>query len=138
MSIGTIKGFCQLKSLDYVFIGYDKSSDPEGYAKIEKSILDAPFLRIIDIAVDRSSFLVLPPEGNALIDIRDMNSVRSWFECTDLGVVLLPPGLDAAKQFLEAGIRLSRKGGYNPVIRNMVIINSLRKGEFDDRFLFAK
>lgn len=27
MSIGTIKGFCQLKSLYHVFIGYDKDSD---------------------------------------------------------------------------------------------------------------
>ena len=31
-----------------------------------------------------------------------------------------------------------RKGGYDWVTRNMVILDSLKKGEFDDSFLFQE
>lgn len=133
-----IKGFCKLKSLDNVFIGYDKTSDPEGYNKIALDSLHATFLPIMDVAVDNSGFLVLSPDGKALLDVQNLDSVSNYFMCTVSGDVILPPNISSLDKMILSGKRLSRKGGYNHIIRNMVIMNSLRLGEFNDDFLFQK
>lgn len=133
--MSTIKGYCKLKSLEDVFIAHDKDLDPEGYAKIEREILDVP-IRILDIAVDGNGFLAVAPNGVTGIDVRDMKAVDRWFECEDWGFVLIPPGLDFAKKMLEASKRIGRKGGYNDLIRRMVVMSSLHYGKFNDDFLF--
>lgn len=134
--LGDIKGFCYLKSIEGVFIGYDKQADPEGYAEIVKDLQNAPYLRIIDIGCD-DSLLVLDPKGRCLCDVRDKNSIGSWFACSDCAGVLLPPGLNFFERLVESNKRLTRVGGYGDIIRKMVIMTSLHYGKFTDDFLFA-
>ena len=60
--IGDIKGYCVLRSTDHVM----------GYAGDLKELQFPHCLRIIDIAVNNSGFLVLNPQGTALADVRDI------------------------------------------------------------------
>lgn len=135
--VGDLKGYCLLKSLDDVFIAYDKDSNPEVYEDIKKRVSESP-LRIMDIGVNNSGFLCIEPLARCLVDIRSMDSVSSHFFCESQGDVLLPPGLDIIKKSAEFIKRMSRKGGYGDIVRKMVIFNSLRVGKFDDEFLFSK
>lgn len=135
--VGEIKGYCLLKSIDNVFIGMNKAWYPKEYAEIEQLLLTNP-VRIIDIGVDNSGFLVLEPKARCICDVRNMDDVQSHFLCDQVGDVLIPPGLSELDKMLEMNKRTMRKGGYNDILRRMVVINSLRKNKFDDDFLFAK
>lgn len=136
--IGDIKGFCKLCSLDNVFIGFNQQADPKTYAEIQKDLREALFLRVIDIGVDNSGLLLLDNKNRCIVDVRDMKSVAAFFRCGMIGDVVLPPDLSLMAQMAEYTRRITRKGGYNYLVRNMVIMNSLSKNSFDDRFLFQK
>ena len=134
--LGGIKGYCSLKSLEGVFIGYDRNANPNVYAEIERLLLEAPFLRIVDIGCD-GSLLVVDPTGICICDIRERTSVMSMFECEDFGGVLLPPGLSFLEKMVESEKRIGRAGGYSDTVRKMVVMVSLHKGKLTDEFLFA-
>lgn len=134
--IGDIKGYCILKSLDDVFVGWDRNSDPKGYEAICQRSVGTP-LRILDVAVDNSGFLALDPQAVCLLDIRSMDSVSAHFLCGQYGDYLVPPGLDIQGRMAYALRCMTRKGGYNDILRRMVIAASLHSGEFDDRFLWT-
>lgn len=123
--IGDIKGYCTLKSINTV----------TGYAFNPEELLKAPFLRIFDIAVNNDGFMVLNPQGTALAVV-DMPDVDRYFLCDDVAGVLIPKGLYFMQQLVEVAKRQSRKGGYNEIIRRMVIGASLHAGKFNDDFLF--
>ena len=135
--IGEVKGYCLLKSTEHCFIGYNEKSDPAGYREIKESLVGRP-LRIVDVAVDNSGFLVLAPNGRALVDVRSMDDVDRHFLCDELADVLIPCGLSPQEKMMESMRRMNRKGGYNELLRKMVIVASLQKKEFNDDFLFAK
>lgn len=135
--IGDIKGYCLLKSIDRCFIGYREAENPVVYSEIKMSLTRYP-LRIVDVAVDDSGFLVLEPGGRALVDVRSMDDVDRYFLCDEFGGVLLPRGLSTKEKIVQSMRRLNRKGGYNDLLRKMVIAASLQKNEFNDDFLFAK
>jgi hypothetical protein len=67
-----------------------------------------------------------------------MDDVEMWFECRVRGDVVLPKTDDGMQLMVEMGKRLCRKGGYNRILKGMVILNSLRVGEFNDDFLFKR
>lgn len=135
--IGEVKGYCLLKSTEHCFIGYSETFDPAGYREIKESLVGRP-LRIVDVAVDNSGFLVLAPNGRALVDVRSMDDVDRHFLCDELFGVLLPCGLSPQEKKVQYIRRIIRKGGYNDLLRKMVIVASLQKKEFNDEFLFAK
>lgn len=135
--IGDIKGYCLLKSTDRCFIGYREAENPVVYSEIKMSLTRYP-LRIVDVAVDDSGFLVLEPGGRALVDVRSMDDVDRYFLCDEFGGVLLPRGLLTEEKIVQSMRRMNRKGGYNDLLRKMVIAASLQKNEFNDDFLFAK
>lgn len=133
--IGAIKGYCTLKSLDNVFIGYNEDKSPKVYKEIQERSLRNP-LRIIDIGVDNSGFFVLEPGGLCLLDIRSMESVDKYFFCESSGDYILPPNLTCTEKFGYIFKCMNRKGGYNKITRRMVIFASLYSGKFNDRFLW--
>ena len=133
---GEVVGYCKLKSTEHCFIGYNKEEDPEGYKDIEEGLLKALFIPVIDIGLDSNSLLCVEPKGRAIVDVRSLDDVASWFECREIGDVLLPKSDNEVVLMGQMVMRIGRKGGYNRLLKNMVILNSLRKGEFDDRFLF--
>lgn len=136
--LGDIKGYCKLKSIEHCFIGYNCNADPNVYEDIKAELMRAPYVRIVDIAVDGSGFLLLEPKGRALVDVRSMDDVEKWFECRVRCEVVLPKTDDEVELMVEMGKRLCRKGGYNRILNGMVILNSLRVGEFNDDFLFER
>lgn len=121
--IGDIKGYCVLRSTKHV----------RGYAGDLKEIAWPHCLRIIDIAVDNSGFLVLNPAGTALADVYDMNDVYAHFLCEEFAGVLTPPNLPFIEKWQYA---LQRQILYTPEKRKLIIIASLAKGKLTDEFLF--
>ena len=119
-----IKGFCMLKSTQTV----------RGYAGNAAELLGTP-LAIFDVAVNGDGFLVFNKEMTALADVR-MPDVDLYFLCEIVNGVVIPPNLSFEQKMAEVAKRIGRKGGYNNIIKNMVIAGSLAKGKFDDRFLF--
>lgn len=73
--------------------------------------------------------------GIAMFEMSDV--VRS-FKCGHLGEVVTPPGLNMIDQMLYVAKATSRKGGYNHIVRELVIAASIHKGEFNDSVLWQK
>lgn len=123
--IGDIQGYCVLKSTEHV----------RGYAGDLKEIAWPHCLRIIDIAVNNSGFLVLNPAGTALADVYDINDVYAYFLCEEFAGVLTPPGLSFMDKMMYAA---QRQQLYTKENRKLVIISSLTMGKLNDEFLFKK
>lgn len=133
-----IKGYCILKSLDQVVIGLNPVIHRDEIEKLKSELLKNKILTIQDVAVNNSGFLCIVRDPDCLVDVRSMDSVHRYFLCDSMGDILLPPGLPEKQKFIEITKRVTRDGGYNTVIKNMVIAASLSKGEFYDDFLFTK
>ena len=125
--LGDIQGYCVLKSTNTV----------KGYAGDPKELLDAFILRIVDVAVDNSGFMVQNKQGTALAMV-DMPDVQMHFLCSTLGGVILPPKLSVAEQWREVTKRVMIKGGYTDIVKSAVIATSLIQNKFNDDFLFTK
>lgn len=80
--------------------------------------------------------LVLNKEGTALA-MFDKEDVARSFKCGYANGVVCPPDLDMMSQMMYVTKAQTRKGGYAPIVRNMVIEASLMKGKFTDSFLWA-
>lgn len=81
--------------------------------------------------------LVLNPQSTALA-MFDKQDVYRKFECNYINGVVVPPNLNLIEQITYVTAAQNRKGGYNALLRNMVIEASLMKGKFHDSFLWAK
>ena len=127
--VGSIKGYCLLKSTEHVFIGLNKNFNGELYNEVEKSLIWQP-LKILDIAVNKNGFLCLAPTVACIIDVRDMSDVALWFECEQIGDILCPPNLLVAEQMLYQTKWLGKP--YTNHIKRLIIIKSLIAGKFDD------
>ena len=119
--------------------------DVVGYATIKKDAVVPSNIPISEFQGQDVRVMEFDREGGALvmnakatgIALFDKEHIKRKFECGTVGNVLTPPGLNMIEQTLYVGKVLGRKGGYNDLLRNMVIQASLMKGKFDDRFLFA-
>ncbi len=84
---------------------------------------------------DDGCVLVLNPQGTALAMFDKEDCYRS-FKCGYSNGVVTPPHLANLDQMMYVLKSQQRKGGYNWLVRNMVIESSLMKGEFHDNFLW--
>ena len=119
--------------------------DIQGYCIIKPSaksgISAAPIadftgkpIRVMEFGVD-CGVLVINSEATALA-MFDKEDIFTSFKCDPNGLVLCPPGLTTIEKFSYTAKCLSRKGGYDRLVANVVIATSLAKGEFFDSFLF--
>lgn len=92
--------------------------------------------RVMEFASD-GGVLVVNSEATALASF-DKKDVYRKFECKVNGDVICPSDSDLVAQIVYVGKVHMRKGGYNKLLRNMVIQASLMKGKFTDDFLFQK
>lgn len=122
-----IQGYCMLKSTNTV----------KGYAGEMEDLLPPNHLKILDIAVDGSGFLVLNSKGSALALV-EKSDVSMYFLCNVYNGVICPPNMNLFEKMAFAQSRMERKGGYNNIVASIVIAASLTKGEFTDSFLFPK
>lgn len=91
---------------------------------------------IIDKGCD-DSVMVLNPEGSALA-MFEKEDVHTSFACKVVNGVVCPPGLGFIDETIYQMKCINRKGGYGPIVKNMVIAASLHKGTFTDSLLWAK
>jgi len=80
--------------------------------------------------------LCLNPQSSALA-MFDKEDVYRSFECGYSNGIVTPPNLEMVEQMMYVMKAQQRKGGYNGLVRNMVIGASLAKGKFHDSFLWA-
>jgi len=90
---------------------------------------------VMEFGVD-DSVLVLNPEGTALA-MFDKEDVARSFKCGYCNGIVTPPNLDMFNEMMYVTKAQQRKGGYNTLVRNMVVQFSLMKGTFHDSFLWA-
>ena len=121
--------------------------DIVGYAKIKKAATTG------QSAVDLNQFhgnicrvfeftpsgdvLVIDNEATGLATF-DKEDVECSFKCSVEGLVITPPDLDFIQKVEYSMKCLNRKGGYNDLLKNMVIHLSLSKGVFNDSILWQK
>lgn len=79
--------------------------------------------------------LCLNPQGTALA-MFDKQDVYRSFKCGYSNRIVTPPNLGMLEQMMYVAKAQQRKGGYNWLVRNMVIEASLMKGQFTDNFLW--
>lgn len=124
--IGDIKGYCLLKSsLDCDIIMGTK-------ADWENKICSA--MELNDVT---QSALLIDSSGTQM-GMFEYKHIERMFKCDVVNGVIIPPTKDLMKGFFEASVRQSRKGGYNDIVKRMVIAASLHRQEFNDDFLFEK
>ncbi len=79
--------------------------------------------------------LVISSDAEELAMFNKEDVVRK-FECSVETDFVLPPNLDHFEKIAYKAKCMSRKGGYNHIVKEMVIASSLHKGEFNDGFLW--
>jgi len=91
-------------------------------------------VRVMEFARDGGA-LVVNNKATAMAMFDKQDIYRS-FECSMCGEVICPPKMSLVEQTLYVGKVMLRKGGYNNILKNMVIQASLMKGKLYDDFLF--
>jgi hypothetical protein len=92
--------------------------------------------RVFEFAKD-GAVLVVNPAGDELAMFEKQDVFRK-FECEVVGDVICPPNLNEWDKMAYTNKVLTRKGGYNMLLKQMVIAGSLAFGKLNDNFLFAK
>jgi len=121
--------------------------DTVGYAMIRKSptsrvwgisadkFTDGP-VRVLEFASD-GGVLVLDSAATGLC-MFDKEDVLQSFRCVvHGGQYICPPYVGFVEQMIYVGRCVNRKGGYGSIIKQIVVLNSLRKGEFDDGLIWV-
>ena len=122
--IGDVVGYCEIKPDAKV-----QAASPDKFR--------GKIVRVMEFQRDGDGALVISSDATEL-GMVEADAIRRKFECSSQGEVLMPPGLDLIGQMAYATKVMTRKGGYNNLLKQMVIQASLMKGEFCDNFLFQK
>lgn len=91
---------------------------------------------VLEFGTDES-VLVLDKKGTE-IAIFNKEDVKTSFKCVLRNNIVFPPDLNLLDQFNYQLKCMNRKGGYDNILMNMVIMCSLHRGEFCDSFLWNK
>ena len=115
----------------------DKKGTPNGTRNPEK-YLTGRRLRVMEFAEDGGA-MVYAPDGTEIAMIEACD-VTHKFKCVVIGDYLLPENLkdDMMAQTLYIARIETRKGGYAPILKEMIIAASLHRGYFTDNVLWAK
>lgn len=122
--------------------------DLAGYALIDRDaktgVSPAPMsdfcgksCRVIEFGAHDGGVLVMNDEGTA-IGTFDKEDITASFRCSQQGEIVCPPDLDPIGQMMYVAKATGRKGGYNRIVRQLVIAASLHRGEFCDSLLWQK
>lgn len=89
---------------------------------------------VMEFGVD-DCVLVLNPKSTALA-MFDKEDVSASFKCGYSNGIVTPPDLNMIEQMMYVTKAQTRKGGYNYIVREMVIAASLHKNKFNDGFIW--
>lgn len=120
--------------------------DVVGYCTIKKDATTGSGSKIDTFLGKDVRVMEFTPEGDVLVINQEATAMAMFdacdvvrkFKCCLSGDVICPPGLNLIEQMTYHAKVTMRKGGYNNLLRNMVIQASLHKGEFNDSFLFQQ
>ena len=91
-------------------------------------------VRVMEFAAD-GGVLVIDNEASGLAMFDSKDVIRS-FKCEPFMEVICPPNLTMPEKMAYYARCMTRKGGYNHIVREMVIAASLHRGEFCDSLLW--
>ena len=96
-------------------------------------------LRAMELNDKTQSALILNKNGTAM-GMFDYDQIDLKFKGKLVSGVVMPLTYNdnPMLELIEVAKRTERKGGYNSIVKNMVIVTSLQRGEFNDNFLFQK
>ena len=116
----------------FAFIKKDAAS---GVSAVDIEKFRGEIVRVIEFASDGGVLCVdRESTGIAMFDACD---VKSSFECKQIGDYILPVGLNLLEEIAYMTKVTKRKGGYNRLLRHLVIACSLHSGKFNDSVLFS-
>tara|TARA_R110000803_G_scaffold159918_1_gene223934 strand:- start:641 stop:1012 length:372 start_codon:yes stop_codon:yes gene_type:complete len=93
-------------------------------------------VRVFEFAKDGGA-MVVNNQGTAIATF-DKEDIVASFKCSEHGEVVTPPDLDFMQKMAYVTKAMSRKGGYAPIVRQLVIAASLHRREFCDSVLWQK
>ncbi len=118
-------------------VGYatikDKPTTYTGHLPVE-AFTKQP-VRVMEFT-DDGSVLVMSPNADGL-GMFDACDVHRKFECIVNGEFIIAPGTSFTSQMVYMAKVMARTGGYNQLLRQMIITASLHKGTFTDNLLWA-
>lgn len=114
-----------------------KPNPTTGVSPISIDCFSGQTVRVIDFAVEDCGVWCVDNEGTGLASF-DMEDVSRYFKCEEYSEVIVPPGLSFIEKAAYHIKVINRKGGFNPMIKQMVIMASLHSGEFNDSLLWAR
>lgn len=103
-------------------------------ASLEKFIGET--VRVMEFCSD-GGVMVLSRDAQTLATF-DKEDVQCKFECKENAGYIFPPDMDIIAQLVYMTKVQTRKGGLVPILKEMIILNSLHKGVFTDNLLWAK
>lgn len=124
--MNNIEGFAMIKKDPQTFLGAEEAL-PTFSGKI---------CRVLEFAADGGVLVVNAAATH--IGTFDKEDLFSSFKCQEYGDVICPPDMDELQKMAYDLKVKNRKGGYSPLVRQLVISASLAKGVFSDDILFAK
>lgn len=102
-------------------------------SKAPETFKDVP-CRVFEFASDGGA-LIINPLATQMCMV-EKEDIQSKFECAVEGNFICPPGLDRNERLIYIARCITRKGGYNDLLKRMIIEASLFKGKFNDTFLW--
>jgi hypothetical protein len=122
--------------------------DTVGYALIKKdattgfsSVPIAQFtvgpVRVMEFSEHTGGIMCVNTNGDA-IGTFDKIDIQTSFRCSADQHYIYPPDINELEKMAYMMRCIERKGGYPPLLRQMVIRASLAKGKFIDAFLWQK
>jgi hypothetical protein len=118
------------------YVWLNKDADCR-HAMGDKKVWQGSIVRAMEINEDTKSLLLIDSSATKM-GMFEMTSAYSYFHCEDESGVIIPKDLPFLEKMMYISSRLSRKGGYSLLVKNMVITMSLQKGELYDGFLNIK
>lgn len=92
--------------------------------------------RVIEFS-SNGGVLVVNHHGTGLA-MFDKEDIGRKFECEEMGEYIFAPGMNEMTKMCYMAKVSARKGGWAPILKQMIILHSLHKGQFNDSVLWAK
>jgi Cu2+-containing amine oxidase len=104
-----------------------------GMSAIDISNFEGKVCRVMEFANDCVLILDSAATGIASFDMCD---IGASFKCFEYGEIIYSTELNEIEKMLYTTRCMMRKGGYNNIVKNMVIQASLHYGKFNDNVLW--
>jgi uncharacterized protein YerC len=122
--------------MDLQGYAYIKGNTTTGISPAPMSDFENHTVRVMEFGHD-DCVMVINAKANAIATFDKCDVGRS-FRCGQQGDVITPPDLNMIEQMMYVGKAMSRKGGYNYMVGQMVIASSIHSGKFNDTVLWTK